>query len=72
MHEAPMITPLFSLEHPQKLEENMTLAIETYYGTLPPWGPGEGARFEEDLIVSKDGYEILTKWPSNEIIEAWI
>ena len=67
-----MISPLFSLEHPVKLEENMTLALETYYGTLPPGAPGEGARTEENLIVTKDGCEILTKWPINEITEAWI
>jgi Xaa-Pro aminopeptidase len=72
VHEPPMITPLFSLEHPVKLEENMVIALETYYGTLPPRGPGEGARTEEDVLVTKDGYEILTKWPVKEITEAWI
>jgi Xaa-Pro aminopeptidase len=55
LHEPPMISPLFSLEHPVTLEENMTLALETYYGTLPPGAPGEGARTEENLIVTKTG-----------------
>jgi len=72
IHESPMITPLFSLEHPVKLEENMVIALETYYGDIPISGPGQGARTEEDLLVTKDGYEILTKWPVNEITEAWI
>jgi Xaa-Pro dipeptidase len=72
VHEPPMITPLFSLDHPVKLEENMVIALETYYGTLPPRGPGEGARTEEDILVTKGGYEILTKWPVKEITEAWI
>jgi len=72
IHESPMITPLFSLEHPVTLQENMVIALETYYGTLPMGGPGEGARTEEDVLVTKDGYEILTKWPIDEITEAWI
>jgi Xaa-Pro aminopeptidase len=55
-----------------KKQENMIIALETYYGTLPPGARGEGARTEEDLLVTKDGYEILTKWPINEITEAWI
>ena len=72
IHESPMITPLFSFEHPVKLEENMVIALETYYGTMPPGAPGEGARTEEDVLVTKDGYEILSKWPVGEITEAWI
>jgi Xaa-Pro aminopeptidase len=72
IHESPMITPLFSMEHPVKLEENMVIALETYYGDIPISGPGQGARTEEDLLVTKDGYEILSKWPINEITEAWI
>ena len=55
-----------------KLEENMTLALETYYGAPLPGGHGQAARIEEDLVVTKDGCEILTRWPVNEITEAWI
>ena len=72
IHESPMITPLYSAEHPVTLQENMVIALETYYGTLPMTGRGEGARTEEDLVVTKDGCEILTKWPIDQITEAWI
>lgn len=72
IHESPMITPLFSPDAPVTLQENMVIALETYYGTLPPDAPGQGARTEEDLLVTKDGCEILTKWPVDEITEAWI
>lgn len=72
IHEPPYVTPLFSLEHPVKLEENMTLALETYYGAPLPGGRGQGARIEQDLVVTKDGCEILTWWPVDEITEAWI
>lgn len=72
IHESPMITPLFSPDHPVTLQENMILAIETYYGTIPMNARGQGARTEEDVLVTKDGYEILTKWPVGQITEAWI
>ncbi len=72
IHESPMITPLFSPDHPVTLQENMVLALETYYGTQPMLGPGQGARTEENLLVTKDGCEILTKWPIDGITEAWI
>jgi Xaa-Pro aminopeptidase len=60
------------LRTPVKLEENMVIALETYYGTMPPGAPGEGARTEEDVLVTKNGYEILSKWPVDKITEAWI
>ena len=70
--EAPTITPLFSLENPITLEENMVLALETFYGTRRGETPRQGARLENDMVVTKDGYEILTKWPDDEITECWI
>jgi len=72
IHENPSITPLFSFENPVTIHENMTIALETYYGTLPMTGRGQGARTEEDVLVTKDGCEILTKWPIDQITEAWI
>jgi Xaa-Pro aminopeptidase len=53
-----------------KLEENMVIAIETWYPTKGY--PQEGARFEETMVVKKEGCEILTKWPGKEITEAWV
>ena len=50
-------------------EEGMTIAIETWAG---PRTGGYGVRLEEDLVVTKDGYEIITKWPVDEITECWI
>lgn len=72
LHEGPGIVSLFSVDYPVKLVENMTLAVETYYGDIPMTIPGQGARLEEDVVVTKDGFELLTKWPINEITEAWI
>ena len=62
--EKPVISRLFSLDKPFTLEEGMTFAIET-------WCPSEdgsgSARIEEEIVVRKDGAEIITKFPSEEL-----
>lgn len=68
VQEAPGISPLFSVEYPVTLEENMVIALESWYGTKDH--PTDGCRFEETMVVKKDGYEILTRWPKEEITEA--
>jgi len=70
--EAPTITPLFSIENPITLEENMIIAIETFYGSKPGEQPRQGARIEDLVVVTKDGYENLAKWPEDKITECWI
>jgi len=34
--------------------------------------PQQGARLENVVVVTKDGYEMLTTWPDEEITECWI
>lgn len=62
--EKPIISRLFSLENPYTLREGMTFAIET-------WCPAEdgsgAARIEEEVVVTKNGCEVITKFPSDEI-----
>lgn len=62
--EKPVISRLFSLETPFTLREGMVFAIET-------WCPAEdgsgSARIEEEVVVRKDGCEVITKFPSDEI-----
>ncbi len=70
--EAPTITPLFSIENPVTLEENMVIALETFYGSRPGEKPRQGARLENDVVVTKDGYEMLTTWPDDDITECWV
>lgn len=57
VHEAPYIT-LMSKFDPVPLEQNMVLAIETYVGE-----GSQGVRLEENLLVTADGYEILSLAP---------
>lgn len=59
----PVISRLFSLEHPEEIRENMVIALETYAGS-----GNDGARIEEMVAVTKDGYRMLTKFPSENLI----
>ena len=62
--EKPIISRLFSLDNPFELKEGMVFAIET-------WCPSEdgtgSARIEQEIVVTKDGHEIITKFPVDEI-----
>lgn len=68
LHEYPDIIKPLSDEHPTKLEEGMVIALEVWTGKR---GGDFGVRLEENLVVRKDGYELLTKYPL-ELIECGI
>jgi Xaa-Pro aminopeptidase len=59
----PVISRMFSFEYPEEIKENMVLALETYAGS-----GNDGARIEEMLVVTQDGYRMLTKFPSEHLI----
>ena len=61
--ERPIISRLYSLDHPVELKEGMVIAVETYCGE-----GSDGARIEEELIVTADGIDVITKFPSDELI----
>lgn len=62
--EKPIISRLFSLDNPFELKEGMVFAVETWC----PVEDGSGsARIEEEIVVTKDGHEVITKFPSDEI-----
>ncbi|MDR1570958.1 MAG: Xaa-Pro peptidase family protein [Clostridiales Family XIII bacterium] len=62
--EKPIISRLFSLDHPFTLKEGMVFAIETWCAAEDGSG---SARIEEEVVVRKGGCEIITKFPSDEI-----
>ena len=31
-----------------------------------------GVRLEENILVTEDGYELLTRWPIDELMECWL
>lgn len=63
--EMPVISRMFSLEHPYEIREGMVFALETW----APVEDGEGAaRIEEEVVVTADGAEPLFKFPADELI----
>lgn len=63
--EKPAISRLFSLDNPFEFKPGMTFAIETWC----PSADGTGsARIEEEIVVTETGHEVITKFPSDEIV----
>ncbi len=67
--ERPMISRLYSLEHPVKIEKNMVMALETYCGAKDS---KQGARIEHEIVVTDDGCEVITGYPCDELICTWL
>ena len=61
--ERPIIHRLYSMEHPVELKEGMVIAIETYDGE-----DIDGARIEEEVVITKGDPEVISKFPCNELI----
>ncbi len=67
LHEYPMFRPANVLAGDRTvLEEGMTLAVETWYG---PKGGDYGVRLEECVVVTKDGYDLMTHYQVDDLIE---
>ncbi len=67
--EKPVISRLFSLEHPYPMREGMVFALETYC----PSADGRGAaRIEEEVVVTKDGHERIFRYPIEELISCGV
>jgi Xaa-Pro aminopeptidase len=67
LHERPIISRLNSLEHPLELRAGMVFAMETY---CPASDGTSAARIEEEVVVTGNGTEILTKFPAQELFVA--
>jgi Xaa-Pro aminopeptidase len=64
LHERPIISRLTSLDAPMEIHEGMVFALETY---CPATDGVSAARLEEEVVVTADGVEIITKFPSQEL-----
>src|SRR5207248_2578191 len=58
---------LVSLDHPEVLEEGMVFALETYWPAADGWS---AARIEEEVVVTANGCEVITKFPAEELLVA--
>ena len=65
--EKPIFSRLVSFDHPEVLEEGMVFALETYWPASDRWS---AARIEEELVVTADGCEVITKFPAEELLVA--
>jgi Xaa-Pro aminopeptidase len=65
--EKPIFSRLVSLDHPEVLEEGMVFALETYWPAKDGWS---AARIEEEVVVTADGCEVITKFPAEDLLVA--
>ena len=65
--EKPIFSRLVSLDHPEAIEEGMVFALETYWPAADGWS---AARLEEEVVVTKDGCEVITRFPAEKLLVA--
>jgi Xaa-Pro aminopeptidase len=65
LYEFPMISRLHSLEAPAVLEPGMVFALETYCAASDG---RSAARIEEEVVVTQTGYEVITRFPAEELL----
>ena len=67
LHERPIISRLNSIDHPVEIKEGMVIALETY---CPASDGYSAARIEEEVVVTADGPQVITRFPSDELFVA--
>jgi Xaa-Pro aminopeptidase len=65
--EKPVFSRLVSLDHPEEIKEGMVFALETFWPASDGWS---AARIEEQLVVTADGCEVITRFPAEDLIIA--
>src|SRR5205085_9394615 len=67
--EKPIFSRLVSLDHPEVIEEGMVFALETFWPASDGWS---AARIEEQLVVTKNGCEVITRFPAEQLLVAGV
>ncbi len=62
-YDSPVVSRIYSLDHPVEIQPGMSFALETQHGKPLEWG----VRVEEMMVVNEDGPEITTQFPIEEI-----
>jgi Xaa-Pro aminopeptidase len=65
--EKPIFSRLVSFDYQQEIEEGMVFALETFWPASDGWS---AARIEEQLVVTADGCEVITRYPAEELLVA--
>ena len=65
--EYPKINPLHRGLNPYdgQLEAGMVITIESYMG---PKGERDGVKLEEQVLITEDGYELLSTYPMEDVL----
>ncbi len=63
--EKPIFSRLVSFEYPETIEEGMVFALETFWPATDGWS---AARIEEQLVVTSDGSEVITRFPAEKLL----
>jgi Xaa-Pro aminopeptidase len=65
--EYPQVKQLFRQKNPYDctLEAGMVVCIESYMG---PSGERDGVKLEQQVLITEDGYELLTTYPYEEAL----
>lgn len=65
--EKPVFSRLVSIDHPEVIQEGMVFALETFWPSSDGWS---AARIEEQLVVTKTGCEVITRFPAEDLLVA--
>jgi len=63
--EKPIFSRLVSFDHPEVIEEGMVFALETFWPADDGWS---AARIEEEVVVTKDGCEVISRFPAEKLM----
>lgn len=67
LHERPIISRLNSMTHPVEIQAGMVFALETY---CPASDGVSAARIEEEVVITENGAQVLTRFPAQELFVA--
>ena len=65
--EKPIFSRLVSFDYPEVVQEGMVFALETFWPASDGWS---AARIEEQLVVTAEGCEVITRFPAEELMVA--
>jgi Xaa-Pro aminopeptidase len=63
--EKPVFSRLVSFDDPETVEEGMVIALETFWPASDGWS---AARIEEQMVVTAEGVEVITRFPAEELM----
>lgn len=67
--EKPVFSRLVSFDSPQVIEEGMVFALETFWPADDGWS---AARIEEQMVVTAEGAEVITRFPAEALMVAGV